>query len=391
MEDRIRIYELAKRMNVPNQDVIMALRELGYDVKSHSSTIDAAAVNLLIAKQSKKKEKKTKTKADKELSQIKPSQPVKVAAQPKVVEKAPVKIAPVQAPPPVVKPRVLSRYKKVPSAIEGTVELVEQALITPVAPAENLSPPLIEAQSPQSTVIEAAPLNIAHKEIAAEAATIPAKPVVSPEVKIVETKEKEEDLKEEPVVPEVPSIPEEKNPFSGVGISKLNEPIRPLTPSVPQCPIRIAAPSIRATPPRPPKTHRHGQSTDNRNKKEEKQKSAATSITAAATLTETEQLPKTVNLTKPVTVQELADRMAVPLQEVIKRLLMKGIVRTVNQLVELEIAFELAAEMGYEVSTAEAENIDAKAEEKLAQAELSEGEQAKLIQRASCGYYHGTR
>lgn len=62
MEDRIRIYELAKRMNVPNQDIITALRELGYDVKSHSSTIDAAAVNLLIAKQSKKKERKLRQK-----------------------------------------------------------------------------------------------------------------------------------------------------------------------------------------------------------------------------------------------------------------------------------------------------------------------------------------
>ena len=73
--------------------------------------------------------------------------------------------------------------------------------------------------------------------------------------------------------------------------------------------------------------------------------------------------------------------MAVPLEEVIKRLLMKGIMRTVNQLVELELAFELANEMGYEInsSTAEPEATKEEAEEKPV--ELSESEQAKLIQR----------
>ena len=57
MDDRVRIYDLARRMNVPNQDIILALRALGYDVKSHSSTIDANAVKLLIAsfKQEKRK------------------------------------------------------------------------------------------------------------------------------------------------------------------------------------------------------------------------------------------------------------------------------------------------------------------------------------------------
>ncbi len=64
MDDRVRIYDLARRMNVPNQDVIVALRELGYDVKSHSSTVDAAAVKLLIATQKKQKEKAKKYRAN---------------------------------------------------------------------------------------------------------------------------------------------------------------------------------------------------------------------------------------------------------------------------------------------------------------------------------------
>ena len=39
------------------------------------------------------------------------------------------------------------------------------------------------------------------------------------------------------------------------------------------------------------------------------------------------------------------------MEEVITRLLMKGIMRTVNQLVELELCLELATEMGYEISS----------------------------------------
>ena len=384
MEDRIRIYELAKRMNVPNQDIITALRELGYDVKSHSSTIDAAAVNLLIAKQSKKKEKKAKTKEDKELNQIKPSQPTKIAAQTKVAEKAPAKvIAPQVPPPPTVKPRVLSRYKKVPSGVEGAIELVEQALITPMVKAVDALPSASIESVPIVPVIEVAPVNIIHKEPTPPATDIPYKSLVFPDIKPVEIKEKEPEEKkeDEPIVlPEGLSTPETKNVFIVDSLTpKISEPIRPITPSVPAVPIRIAAPSIRATPPRPPKTHRHNQSQDSKNKKDEKQKSATISAATAATLTE--QLPKSLHLTRPVTVQELADRMAVPLQEVIKRLLMKGTVRTVNQLVELEIAFELANEMGYEISTTEAENTQEQDEEDLIEIELSEGEQAKLIQR----------
>ena len=56
MDDRVRIYELAKRMNVSNQEIIDALRELGYDVKSHSSTVDKQAVGLLIQKLKKNNE-----------------------------------------------------------------------------------------------------------------------------------------------------------------------------------------------------------------------------------------------------------------------------------------------------------------------------------------------
>ncbi|MBX9668163.1 MAG: translation initiation factor IF-2 N-terminal domain-containing protein, partial [Candidatus Obscuribacterales bacterium] len=103
MDDRVRIYELARKMNIPNQDIINVLRELGYDVKSHSSTIDKTAVTAIIAALGKKNQAAEAQQKDK-----------------KVVAKASSKVPPlpekkVQA----VKPRVLSRYRKPDPAAEG--------------------------------------------------------------------------------------------------------------------------------------------------------------------------------------------------------------------------------------------------------------------------------
>ena len=63
------------------------------------------------------------------------------------------------------------------------------------------------------------------------------------------------------------------SPLSTHPAAKLNlaEPIRPLTPSVP---IRIAAPSIRAMPPRPPKTHRHIQTQDKNSSQKRRKKTS---------------------------------------------------------------------------------------------------------------------
>src|SRR5579883_1854015 len=95
MEDRVRIYELARQMNISNQDIITGLRELGYDVKSHSSTIDRNVVGNLIAHLGKKNSEaaaaKEKKAAPKPTGKLLPPPPEKK---------------------PVVKPRVLSRYRK---------------------------------------------------------------------------------------------------------------------------------------------------------------------------------------------------------------------------------------------------------------------------------------
>jgi len=507
MDDRVRIYELARRMNVPNQDVINVLRELGYDIKSHSSTIDKTAVGAFIAHVDKKKknpeaETKGKTKA---------------AAATKA---PPVKAAPAKLPPPPepekVKPRVLSRYRPEKPPVEGQETPASGTPATPGAPAPggpkngntpgpgsvaasagsasgsasptqaapsaggaalSHGPTPINSQtqissrpvtahgaSAPSSMTQAAPQAVAQTPMQAQAltqtqppATVSAKAPEAPAAKVEAKVEPahtevarapvherdEKGVRIVPAKPEAdvpvtpPPLPEEDDEnFNTLGkatgdswsdesryapraIKKLDQPAAPkakavdpkalakakaeeeaeqrakakdviresgknknknaepddeppsrgqtVSPMAPSVPTRVAAPSMRATPPRPPKSHRQAPADRHAPKKEEKARPAAAP-----------EVPKVIVLTTNLTVQELAAKMQVPETEVIKRLFMKGIARTVNMMVELEIARDLAVEMEYEVLSAE--EASSEPEEKVVE-EMSDEDKAALVTR----------
>lgn len=420
MDDRVRIYELARRMNIPNQDIITALRELGYDIKTHSSTVDSNAVGLLITALGKKKEQ------------------AKVKSTKQTTGKA---VATKPAPPPqpvAVKPRVLSRYRKVttptgevvaegvpaqvpvptPTPTGQTVSATSGHVVTshanpfqpsaaptveppatPAASAPSIShqAPTVQAHVSTSTTVggEHAPpvakSNLTSGEKAPEApgstvksqpktsatADEPATPAkgraaaptrsLSKEAENVPVEVESEVAEEKDVEARIPQVEEEvdKIDHDTMNFAPGGQPVRPMTPSVP---VRIAAPSVRATPPRPPKTHRQAPSERHVQKKEEKARPVAASV----------EVPKIITLTNALTVTELAEKMSVSVEEVIKRFFTKGIGRTVNQLVELELAKELAAEMEYEVST---EPIAAEISELEVEEVLSEEDKAALVQR----------
>ncbi len=350
-------------MNLPNQDIITTLRELGYDIKSHSSTIDSNTVGLLIAALGKKKQ------ADK----TKPATPAAKAS------KTAAKAAP-PPPPVVVKPRVLSRRKPTPPPGEaGPAEPIVPGTLPGVSlPAAAAAAPAAEPVAPAALqpAAQAAPPAAAKPPVEepADAGKVaprvirrldnkPAEPAARVEAPPEETAEppvEEPKVETKPAEPAVEPDTEEPSEDQ----RSFDRLTRPLSPSVP---IRIAAPSIRATPPRPPKSHRqpserHGQ------KKEEKSRPAAATI----------EIPKVLSLTGALTVKELAEKMAVSETEIIKRLFMKGFMRTVNQLVELELAKDLATEMEYELVSEE----PAVQEEALAEVEeLSEEDKAALVTR----------
>ncbi len=366
MNDRVRIYELARKMNLDNQELIVTLRELGYDIKSHSSTVDSHAVGLLIAALGKKKQQQqveTKT--------VKSAKTASKAAPP--------------PPPPPVKPRVLSRYRPTPPQstipVEPTGEqLPAAALSTPVTLVPKAQPTddvaaVAELAPPTAQTAEATATHIVVEQPAQlpESGSEPARALEKTEEAVAEppTATEEPPLENfeppsEIVSPEEPQAPTIlRGGLSGQG--------RPMSPSQP---IRIAAPSFRATPPRPPKQHRTSPSERHGQKKEEKSRPAAATI----------EVPKIIALTGSLTVKELSERMATSETEIIKRLFIKGFMRTVNQLVELELARDLAQEMGYEIASQQDMEIAAAiaAEEEAAaspEPELTEEDKAAQVTR----------
>lgn len=343
MNDRVRVYELARQMNLENGDIITALRELGYDIKSHSSTIDASTVGLLISHLGKKNGKGEKEKAA-----------VKTAAKPLG------KIPPPQTPE-KQKPRVLARYRKETAPEEAPVEapVVEAAPVQePVEkapPKEPVAPP-----APPEPVVEIAPPPAPVEEVEkpkkGKAENLPTEE--KPEEPPAQTvKEQVKEPVIEPVEPpKAEEAPKEEKPntddFTPEAFNSLS--------TRPSVPVRVAAPSSRATPPRPPKSRNQSHERNLQQKKEEKSRPAAATI----------EVPKVITLTQNLTVKELAEKMNVADTEVIKRLFMKGTMRTVNQLVEVELARELASEMEYEVLTEEKVEEVVKVEENLSEEDI---------------------
>ncbi|MBA3992947.1 MAG: translation initiation factor IF-2 [Cyanobacteria bacterium DS2.3.42] len=341
MNDRVRVYELARQMNLENGDIITALRELGYDIKSHSSTIDASTVGLLISHLGKKNGKGEKEKPA-----------VKTAAKPAG------KIPP---PPPVqaVKPRVLARYRKESATPDEPLQEVPPVEVAPVQPEPAEKPAAQEPAAPVAPpepVVEVAP-----------------PPQIAEDTDENAKKAKADNLQVEEKPEEPAKVPDKEEPTDESG--KIEETAREDRPKVeevvpdafqglatrPSVPVRVAAPSNRATPPRPPKSHRHNKPDSHGQKKEEKSRPSSQAPV---------DVPKVITLTQNVTIKELAEKMNLPDTEVIKRLFMKGTMRTVNQLVEVELARELATEMEYEVLTEEKVEEVVHVEENLTEDEL---------------------
>lgn len=408
MDDRKRIYELARQMNLPNQVIIDGLRELGFDIKSHSSTVDRQAVGLLIAHLGKKKEASAKPSGK---SSTSPAGSVSAGS------KAPPAKSSIPAPP-AVKPRVLNRYRPTPAVVPGE-PVVEPPAAAPVVPAEQ--PGLAPAastnnagqQPPQGNKGQSATATLpAQLAPATEQATQPEQAAATQEAEPAEViAEAVQEVPEQTVEPVQNKTPESK-PEQEQKSQKQNEAkeqkapqpsdknadknsknrdkaedssandsnnktlqaMRPMTPSVP---IRIAAPSFRATPPRPPK-HRGGTAQRHTEKREEKMKPQEV----------TPEVPKEIAITNSITVKELAEKMQVTETDIIKRLMVKGFMRTINQVVEVELARELATEMGYELQSYEDIKMeealkDEEKKEELRQAaeDLTDDERAALVSR----------
>jgi len=103
-----------------------------------------------------------------------------------------------------------------------------------------------------------------------------------------------------------------------------------------------------------------------RHKEKEKKEEATVTI----------EKPVTITIASSLSLKELAERLILPETEIVKHLFAKGIIRTVNQIVEHEIAVTCAKDLGYEVITKEEE------QENLLQPDISKELEEDLVPRS---------
>lgn len=110
----------------------------------------------------------------------------------------------------------------------------------------------------------------------------------------------------------------------------LMRPPKPKSQKAPAKPVAVAAPTQRR------RSNTNSERFNRRDRREQQ---------------ETRQRPEIITLTGSLTVAELADMLVVPETEVIRALFMKGIMTTVNQVLDIPTATMVAEEMGILVDT----------------------------------------
>lgn len=294
---KIRIYELAKKLGLSNNQVMERLAKAGIPVKGHSSSVDEAAARAAVGKAEAPKEKPKK--AAKEGPAKKPKAPKRVqeakpAAQPKVAAKTP----------------------------------------TPSKPAGRMAP------KPKGPPAEAKPPKKEIPPQEKEAATVkrtPGPPPRAPEAKPVTPPPKPT-----PEVVKPPPAPEVKRPRIGA-----RPPQAPVVKKPVPAPVAEKSTPVVEKPAPPEKRARVTP-----------KPSAPTVAPPEVKERVSPPVPKVVKIAETITVKELSEKLGTSTSELIKRLMKMGIIATVNQNLNPEVVKQVAVKLGFDVEVAPVEEVE---------------------------------
>jgi len=361
---KIRIYELARDLNMTNKELVEKLQAHDYPVKSHMSVVDEADLPEIKTKLKGKKREKLEEK------RIKPTvirrRRIRVAKKPAKVEAAPppeeaedVEQAAEEAP-----PVVIEEAKSKPEPIEK-----EQP--------ESTVEPEAEAEKASETVAEEAPEEVA-PEPTAKKAPEKAKPEPEP-LKPVKKKKRETPAK-------IIKLPE-KPKKSEVAAAKVR-PARPQKPSARPVAAEPAKPAQDlASKDKKKKSRRRSISSEPDRKffkkkisfrrkevvegkdlysgiskhprKGKKGAKAKVERGLKPQITTPKAIKRRVKIDDTIILAELAKRMGIKANEMIAKLMSLGVMATVNQTIDFDTAVLVSTEFGYEVERAsfEEENL----------------------------------
>ncbi len=338
---KIRIYDLARAITANEADektqkqkqsditkqIISICEGFGHSVKSGSSSIDHDLKVKIIDSLNQQGANLNKENIYQELQELSNEKRSKALA--KTTGAPPV--APTPPPTQVKKPIIIvRRIKPVIQPEEKPAEVIsKEQQTTEAKPKETIAKTIQPTiQSTTKTVKQETPVQESQK--------------VQPQVRIDESK-----------AAQITRKPFQKD------TSRHDSPT-----SLPIQPFRVAKPTM--VPSMMGRTKRPSTRTHT---KDRERKETDTGVTTIAK-------PANVIITSALAVKELAERLTLPETEIVKHLFSKGVIRTVNQTVEFEVAVECAKSLGYEVITEQEEK-----KETTLQPDISHEEEINLVPR----------
>lgn len=406
---KIRIYELAKEAGIESKVLTAQLIELGYKVKTHSSSLDEDAaeevrVQLGLKKKVRLEEKRIEKKG-RTIIRRRKKKPAEPEAEEPVVEVA-VEGESVADPEPITEPEKIAEPEIVELAEEPSAEaVVEDGPVEPVAEDSPVAP--VAEDSPVGPVAEEAESEKSAAEVIAEdadkaEAVEDVEPVIEDVVSVtVEEAEPavEAEAEEKPEKELAQEKPRKKTkgkkPISRViGMSKIPLPVEEARtrPKPKKAVKKKAAPAARSggeaaadsdkdrpkgkkgkrfvkfsreeAPARGKKGRRKGQvvieaedigrfggriSSEVRLGRQGGRGGRKKKKQEEVEVSETRAIKKRIKVTESIVLGDFAHRMGVKVNELIAKLMGMGVMATLNQSLDVDTATLVASDFGYEV------------------------------------------
>jgi len=355
---KTRVYELAKEFNMENKELISRLEKLGIAVKSHSSTLEDYEVSRVreeftLGKRSKVIEERVKStvirrRAVRPPEEAVPETPAEAAVTPPVETAAGVAETPAaQEGAPVPAPESVPAKEGVPPAAPVAAAEVHGPVTTPpaeVAVERRAEPAAAEREAPVSGPVRETPEGMPREAMppmeppaekkAPEAAAPPvrkeapaavkppAPAAVEPEIKKAPVEKEKPGKKKKPVEVVMAEAPARKKPAAKVQ-------------KVEKKPLRVL---IR-------------EEVEDTSARAERKKEAAVVRMKKTEITTPKAIKRRIKVDEAIRVGDLAKKMGVKASDVIQKLISLGVMVSINQYIDADVAALVSNEFGYQVES----------------------------------------
>lgn len=360
---KIRVYELAKKLNISNKDLVAKLQEMGFPVKSHSSSIEESQVKDVEDRLLKRKAQvvvETKTRATvirrrKKIIEVS----TEIVTAPKAVEEA-VETEPVVE----VEEERTAEAALEPEKAEAEEELEPEAVVSEVpaepeaaevSKVEDAEVEEIEAEKEEAVAVEPEPKSKIRKiggpkaeaaKIISRPKIVPAKP--EPEEKRVSMKKRKPPPAAEEAVPPEPiplDLPSESEARKGVKKKKAK--------------VKSQESSGEETPPKKlfrrreiiEQTDLYDNDSMGRTRASRYHKAARASKKSQKTIITTPRaIKRRIKVAEAITVADLARKMGIKASNVLRQLITMGTMTNLNQPIDFDSAALVASEFDFELT-----------------------------------------